>query len=74
MRYQVYERGLLKSARGATERKPLMQSDNLTESVEALWELYEWNLAGFVLDTKTNKATEALYEPDDGESFDWFEL
>ena len=74
MRYQVFERGLLKSARGATERGPLMQSNNLTETVEALWELYEWGLTGFVLDTKTGKATEALYEPDDGESFDWFEL
>lgn len=74
MRYQLYERGLLKSARGAMQSSPLMQSDNLTETVEALWELYEWGLTGFVLDTKTNKATEALYEPDEGESFDWFDL
>lgn len=74
MRYQLYERGLLRSARGATKHKPLMQSDNLTDAVEALWELYEWDLAGFVLDTKTGKATEALYEPEKGESFDWFDL
>lgn len=74
MRYQLYERGLLRSARSATERKPLMQSDSLTEAVEALWDLYEWELAGFVFDTETGKATEALYEPDEGEGFNWFEL
>lgn len=74
MRYQVYERGLLKPANDATGRKPLTQSDSLTEAVSALWELYEWELEGFVLDTETGKATEALHELEDGEGFDWFDL
>lgn len=74
MRYQLFERGLMHSAKGSMERGPVMQSDSLAEAVSALWGLYEWELAGFVLDTETGKATEAMYEPEPGEDFDWFEL
>lgn len=53
MRYQVFERGLLRSVESAKRDGAYYETDNLDEALDCLQDILDFGLTGFVMDSKT---------------------